>query len=234
MEPYNTSGSPPSGLRQSRPFGHEDRDEIKRRAVTDFLKLYADHGGRCRGKSIHCIFHDDRTPSASIRKGRFHCFTCNLSLDVIEFVQRAQATDFKGALSYLSNRYGVPLQSWRLPPADRAQYAREQRDFERDLPAARRWQRAALLVADSRLDELKAPLSDPKCGPTDYEEIFRVEQDLTRLRRLEPSALVKEYSACRERDPQVTSALVQRIARLEHTEKLALEAYWDAMDSGTK
>jgi hypothetical protein len=100
MEANNKSVSSPSGSRQSlRRFGHEDRDEIKRRAEADFPNLYLEHGGRRRGKSFHCLFHKDGTPSASIHKGRFHCFTCNISLDVIEFVQRAQRTDFKGALS---------------------------------------------------------------------------------------------------------------------------------------
>jgi len=79
-------------------FGHEDRDRIKAVAEADFLQLFTDHGGRRRGKALHCRFHKNRTPSASIFKNRYHCFACNFSLDAIAFVERAQRTDFKGAL----------------------------------------------------------------------------------------------------------------------------------------
>src|SRR4030095_6500292 len=131
MRTYKTSVFLCSSERQSfRRLDHNDRAEIKRRAEADFLNLYLDHGGRYRGKALHCLFHDDRKASGSYRKGRFHCFTCNVTLDVIEFVRRAQGIDFKGALSYLSDRYGVPLKNWRLPPADRAKYAKQQRDLE--------------------------------------------------------------------------------------------------------
>jgi len=55
---------------------HVDLDEIKARAEADFLNLYLGYGGRRRGKALHCLFHADRTPSARIRAGRFHCFGC--------------------------------------------------------------------------------------------------------------------------------------------------------------
>jgi hypothetical protein len=234
MESYNKSVSPASEVRQSfRHFGHEDRDEIRRRAEADFPKLYLDHGGRCRGKALHCLFHEDGTPSASIHKGRFRCFTCNISLDAIEFVQRAQGTDFKGALSYLGDRYGVPLQSWRLLPADRAKYARQQRGLERDLPTARRWHRAALLLIEGVLAKLKAPLANPKEGPAEPDEIFRFEQYLLRLRRLEGAALVDEYRHWAEDNRLFTAGMVNAVEMREAAELLALEAYWAMAEART-
>jgi hypothetical protein len=111
---------------------HQDRDEIKSRAEADFLNLYGEHGGRRRGKALLCLFHQDHSPSASIHKGRFHCFTCNLSLDVFAFVARAQRTDFKGALVYLADRYGLPLNNRSLTDAERREYTRRHAAAEKE------------------------------------------------------------------------------------------------------
>jgi hypothetical protein len=54
-------------------ISHADRDEIKARAEADFLNFYLEHGGRRRAKALHCIFHSDRNPSASIHKSRHRC-----------------------------------------------------------------------------------------------------------------------------------------------------------------
>jgi hypothetical protein len=91
---------------------HADRNAIKARAEPDFLSLFDEHGGKRRGKGgkeLHCPFHEDKNPSASIHKGRFRCFTCNLSLDPFDFVAKVQSTDFRGAMEYLAARYGIPL-----------------------------------------------------------------------------------------------------------------------------
>jgi DNA primase len=105
------------------PSIHADRDEIKRRAEEDFLNLYLEHGGEQRWKSLRCFFHKDRTPSASIFKGRFYCFSCGANVDVIEFIERVRGEDFKGALAFLAARYGIPLSNGTLADAERREYA---------------------------------------------------------------------------------------------------------------
>jgi hypothetical protein len=125
---------------------HQDRDEVKARAEADFLGLYLDHGGRRRGKALLCPFHEDHWPSASIHRGRFHCFTCNLSLDVFAFVARAQRTDFKGALSYLADRYGVPLNTRVLTDAERREYGRRRAAAEREAAELVEWREDMLLA----------------------------------------------------------------------------------------
>src|SRR5207247_1740608 len=108
----------------SKRLRHADRDEVKRWAGADFLSLYLDHGGRRRGRALFCVFHkNERTPAASIYRGRYHCFSCGLNLDVIEFIERIRGIDFKAALSFLADRYGVALDLEPLPPADRARFA---------------------------------------------------------------------------------------------------------------
>jgi hypothetical protein len=117
-----------NGIRAS--HDHRDRDEVRRRAEEDFLNLYLEHGGTQRWKSLNCLFHEDRTPSASIYRGRFHCFGCGISLDVFEFVQRVRGEDFKGVLAFLAARYGVPLASGNLTQTEKAEYARRRAEAE--------------------------------------------------------------------------------------------------------
>ena len=136
METYNTSVSPPSGTRQSlNPLDHRDRDEIKRWAEADFAKLYADHGGRCRGKAFYCLFHEDGTPSASGASDALPAISRSTSSSS----SSASRGPISKALSYLSDRYDVPTRPWRLQPAERFRYARQYRDLEHDLPAALCW-----------------------------------------------------------------------------------------------
>ena len=111
-------------IRPSSSGSHEDRDQIKARAEADFISLYLEAGGRRRGRALHCLFHEDKTPSAAIRKGRFHCFGCGINLDVLGFIEKVQRTDFKGALNYLSDRYVIPLNNRILSDAEKREYAR--------------------------------------------------------------------------------------------------------------
>jgi hypothetical protein len=143
-----------SNVAQVRGGNHQDRDEVKARAEADFLHLYMDQGGRRRGKALHCIFHKDRTPSASIHKGRFHCFVCNLHLDVFEFITRAQRCDFKSALSYLADHYAVPLNNRVLTAAERRDYARQRAEAECIRLEALYFTDAARLMTELALEEL--------------------------------------------------------------------------------
>ena len=51
-------------------------------AVAKWLGLEV-HGGKSR-----CPFHQDRTPSLSLKDGRFKCFGCDASGDVVDLVAR--------------------------------------------------------------------------------------------------------------------------------------------------
>ena len=51
-------------------------------AVAKWLGLVV-HGGKAK-----CPFHQDRTPSLSFKDGRFKCFGCDASGDVVDLVAR--------------------------------------------------------------------------------------------------------------------------------------------------
>jgi DNA primase len=58
-----------------------------------------------------CPFHDERTPSFSVRpSGKvYYCFGCQAAGDAFNFVMETEGLEFVGAMEYLADRYGV---SW--------------------------------------------------------------------------------------------------------------------------
>jgi hypothetical protein len=120
-----------------------------------------------------------------------------------------------------------PRQDWT--PQQRAECARERRDIERDLPAAIRWRRAAVLLTEESLVLLKAALFE--AGPAEPEEISRTEAHLARIRRMEDGELVGTYRCWRTQWPALADAMVRAIEFAEQTERTALEAYWQAMEA---
>jgi CHC2 zinc finger len=190
---------------------HADRDVIKARAEADFLNLFEEQGGRRRGKALYCLFHEDRNPSASIHRGRFHCFSCNLSLDPFGFIEKAQGTDFRGALSYLADRYGVSLNNRVLTHSEKREYADDQRIREEVVYFAD----AAALMAEWAIEEL----------PDNHAERFGLTNLLAAL-RVSPEA---EYRAWLTRDPQMAAALVEAGRGRERRLQVAL-AHWIAAE----
>ena len=59
-----------------------------------------------------CPFHDERTPSFGIdpQSKLFYCFGCGEGGDAFRFVELTEGLDFKGALEFLADRYGVQLE----------------------------------------------------------------------------------------------------------------------------
>ena len=76
-----------------------------------------------------CPFHDERTPSFGIDPAQklFYCFGCGEGGDAFKFVQLTEGLDFKGALEYLADRYGVKLE----PVAEDPATAERRRERER-------------------------------------------------------------------------------------------------------
>ncbi|MBX7161904.1 MAG: DNA primase [Acidimicrobiia bacterium] len=69
-----------------------------------------------------CPFHDEKTPSFSINPelGRYYCFGCQASGDVIQFVADLDGLDFVSAVEVLAQRGGVELHYENESAADRS------------------------------------------------------------------------------------------------------------------
>src|ERR687893_2674466 len=76
-----------------------------------------------------CPFHDERTPSFGIDpvKKLFHCFGCGEGGSEVDFMMKLDGLDFKSAIEYLADRYGVELQVEDEDPAAAARRQRVER-----------------------------------------------------------------------------------------------------------
>jgi len=75
-----------------------------------------------------CPFHEERTPSFHVRpdEKHYHCFGCAEHGDPFDFVMQTEGLDFKGALEFVADRFGVTLQTEEEDPA--AASARQRRE----------------------------------------------------------------------------------------------------------
>ena len=67
-----------------------------------------------------CPFHDEKTPSFSVRKGdsHYHCFGCGAHGDAIQFLMNHVKMNFSDAVESLAQRFNVPLQQIEAGDAD--------------------------------------------------------------------------------------------------------------------
>ncbi len=74
-----------------------------------------------------CPFHDERTPSFSVkpRDGFYYCFGCEAGGDAIRFVQEKEGLAFPDAVEALAERYGVEIEREAEDP--KAEEARRRR-----------------------------------------------------------------------------------------------------------
>ncbi len=58
-----------------------------------------------------CPFHDEKTPSFSVRPalGVWHCFGCGLGGDVFGYVEHQENIDFREAVELLADKYHIEL-----------------------------------------------------------------------------------------------------------------------------
>ena len=58
-----------------------------------------------------CPFHDEKTPSFSIRPalGVWHCFGCGLGGDVFGYIEHRENVDFRDAVELLADKYHIEL-----------------------------------------------------------------------------------------------------------------------------
>lgn len=72
-----------------------------------------------------CPFHQEKTPSMSLDRGRglYHCFGCGKGGDVFTFVAETQGIDFRESLEMLARRAGVALSEDPSQTRDRGRRA---------------------------------------------------------------------------------------------------------------
>ncbi len=173
------------------------------------------------GWIARCPAHDDSTPSLSVRDsgGRVlvHCHTGCSQDDLIAALR--------------SRGLWPEREKPDWTPAERASWAAEQRETERDLPAARYWKKAAVAMIEDLLDVLKAGFFDPTQPTPDVSEIRRLAGRLSRIRKADGADLVTEYRWWWQNCPGMTAAMVDCARRIEQEKGRALLAYLREMES---
>ncbi len=86
--------------------------QIKERlSITDVIAPYVKLTKAGRSLRGLCPFHKEKTPSFHVSpdRGTYHCFGCGVGGDMFSFLEKAEGTDFKGALKLLAEKAGVEL-----------------------------------------------------------------------------------------------------------------------------
>ena len=109
-------------------FSPETIERVRESAdIVEVVSAYTDlrrQGERFVGL---CPFHDERTPSFSVkpRDGFYYCFGCEAGGDTIRFVQEKEGLAFPDAVEALAERYGVEVERQDEDP--KAEEARRRR-----------------------------------------------------------------------------------------------------------
>lgn len=108
-----------------------------------------------------CPFHREDTASLSIKNGRFTCFGCGASGDVIDFVRRYFNLDFPQALIRLNNDFGLGLTAEK-PTAESRAMAREKAKRQKLERAQQEMRRSAYLRIAGAHAKLMRSGADPE------------------------------------------------------------------------
>src|SRR5262245_27779090 len=92
-------------------YSPETLDEIRRHTVEIINQYVALKSAGSSMKGL-CIFHDEKTPSLSVRLDPpdFHCFGCHKGGDVFSFVMEAEKVSFPRSIEIAASHAGIYLQ----------------------------------------------------------------------------------------------------------------------------
>ena len=131
-------------------------DEVKTKvSMKDVLEMYGIYPSR--GTNIYkCPFHSDSKPSANIIKGceKFHCFPCDLTLDIIDFVQKKEGCGVKTAITILDKKFKLGLYR-QLSQKEKLELARLQKQREKEKQEKLFWQNFENVAIEKIFEKLK-------------------------------------------------------------------------------
>ena len=144
---------------------------------------------------------------------------------VLALVARVRGGSHHEALKWLADFAGIPLNDKPLSAAQRAKWALDRRRIEQELPRARSWRRAAIMLCEHVLDSLKAGFVDPQAEPVRSTELRQWTRQLEQFKRIDGGELVDEFRWWMEHDRKLTAGMVHAAQTREAAERRALLAY---------
>lgn len=168
----------------------------------------------------------DRNVSLHDGKGAWFDHVTNEGGGVLDLVARVRGGSRQDALRWVADFAGIPVEDTPLSAADRAKWARQRRELERDLPAARYWKRSAIAMGEGLLVELKSQFFDATSEiSVSSAELRDLTRQLERWQGLDGADLVNEFHAWRDKDPELVAGMVH-VARMRETaERRAILRY---------
>jgi DNA primase (bacterial type) len=106
-----------------------------------------------RNRYAICPFHNEKTASLSVRNGRYKCFGCGKSGDVIDFVMDYFGLDFRQALLKLDTDFSLHVFSERPMTHKERKKAREQEQLIKNYY---RWKNERRSEIEERIETLSS------------------------------------------------------------------------------
>ncbi len=116
------------------------KDNVDLREAMEYYGIQFNRVGKAK-----CPFHSEKTASLSVKNGRYKCFGCQASGDVINFVQAYFNLDFGQALVRLNSDFRLGLTNEK-PTAKSQALAREKAAKRRQEKAEREYDRKCYLL----------------------------------------------------------------------------------------
>ena len=92
------------------------------------LEFYTANTGK-RGRFL-CPFHNDRSPSVTVKGSHWHCWSCGANGDVIDFTTRYFGIGFRDAVTKLATDFGISIEGDSHIDKEQAMWAQIQRESE--------------------------------------------------------------------------------------------------------
>ncbi len=158
-------------------------------------------------------------------RGVWHDFVANEGGGILDLIVRVRGGKRADALRWVAGLSGLSIDDTPLSPQNRERWAEERCEFERDLPAARYWRRAAIDMTEDLLATLKTALFDQTMPQPEIGEIRDVEALFGLLRRADGATLIEEYRWWLAHHPGMTTAMIRAVKARVRAERKALLAY---------
>jgi hypothetical protein len=190
-------------------------DYVRRTVIerADIVRHALRAGFRKYGRGWLCGFHEDRNPSASIRRGYIRCFTCGAHWNVIDLEMEVSGCNFVTALRSLADEYHIPWPSRQLSRAEQDELTAQRQRDTADLESAELWRVALLPCIDGWLRDLKVALvAALGRGDDDLEVLGKRINSLTNLeaflKHASRAELLKAFRNSRASTPALVAGLV--------------------------
>ncbi len=121
-------------------FSDEFIEDVRaRNDIVDVISGYVQLSHKGTSYKGLCPFHNEKTPSFSVHKGRqmYHCFGCGASGDVFNFLMEYDRQTFSEAVESLARRAGMEIPQESADPVGRAEKGIRDRLLEVQKEAAK-------------------------------------------------------------------------------------------------